>query len=403
MPESSASPGSTPDPASAAGAATARRTDLDWLRVLAVLLVFVVHAAQVFSPIDDWHIRNAETSWVLGQFTVFMAPWLMPLFLLLAGQSAWFTLRKGDTERFLRARVFRLFIPLVAGTLLVVPPQVYLRRLSRGEFSGNYVEFYPRFFDGIFPEGNFSYGHLWFLAYLFAYTLVALPLFRFLQSPAGRRGLRGLARVCDLPGGILLLFLPLAAGQILLRPHFPQSTGALVGDWSTHAWLLPVYVLGFAMMLEPRLEAAVARDWRMALFPGILASLGVFVFAWPGDVWARIPTDPGLWQALFWTGFMLACWSWLVFFAGAARSWLTVSTPFLRYWGDRIYPLYVFHQTVIVIVAYWVVMWPLPVAAKFWIVLGGSFAATTLVLEITGRIEPLRRVFGLGRRAKAAD
>jgi glucans biosynthesis protein C len=372
-----------------------RRADIDWLRVLAVLLVFVVHAAQVFSPIDDWHIRNEETSWLLGQFTVFLAPWLMPLFLLLAGQSAWFTLRKGDTGRFLRARVFRLFVPLVAGTLLVVPPQVYLRRLSRGQFEGGYLEFYPRFFHGVFPEGNFSYGHLWFLAYLFGYTLAALPLFHWLQGERGRRFLGRVAALCDLPGGVLLLFVPLALGQILLRPHFPQSTGALVGDWSTHAWLLPVYIAGFAMMVEPRLELALARDWRTAFFPAVLASLALFWFAWPGDVWARIPTDPGAWQAAFWCGFMLASWSWLVFLAGAARNWLTRSTAFLRYWGDRIYPLYVFHQTVIVIVAYHIVAWPLGVPFKFALVLTLSFAATVLVLETASRVEPIRRVFGL--------
>ncbi len=374
---------------------TERRADIDWMRVLAVLLVFVVHSAQVFSPIDDWHIRSEETSEFLGQFTVFMAPWLMPLFMLLAGQSAWFTLRKGDSSRFLRARIFRLFIPLVAGTLLVVPPQVYLRRVSRGEFQGNFLEFYPRFFDGIFPEGNFSYGHLWFLAYLFVYSLVALPLFRFLQGPGGRRILSRVADLCDLPGGVLLLFVPLAAGQILLRPHFPDSTGALAGDWSTHAWLLPVYLLGFAIMVEPRLEAAVARDWRTAFFPAILASFGIFLFARPGEVWARIPTDPGLWQAIFWSGFMLATWAWMVFLAGAARAWLTRSTPFLRYWGDRIYPLYVFHQTVIVIVAYQVVRWQLGVTASFLLVLSLSFGATIAVLEGAARIGPVRAVFGL--------
>jgi glucans biosynthesis protein C len=379
-----------------------RRADIDWLRVMAVLLVFAVHAAQVFSPIDDWHIRNAETSRLLGMFTVFMAPWLMPLFLLVAGQSAWFTLRKGETGRFLRARLFRLFVPLVAGTLLVVPPQVYLRRLSRGEFEGSYLAFYPRFFDGVFPQGNFSWGHLWFLAYLFAYTVVALPIFRFLLAERGRALLASLARILDWPGGILLLFIPLALGQILLRPHFPQSTGALVGDWSTHAWLFPVYILGFALMVEPRLESGIRKGWRTAFLPGVITSAGLFLFAWPGEVWDRMPTDPGVWQAIFWTGFMLASWSWLVFMAGAARAWLSRSNAFLRYWGDRIYPLYIFHQTVIVLVAYFVVQWTVGVPLKFGVVLTGSFAGTVVILEVAARVEPLRRLFGLGRRPREA-
>ncbi|MEX1257464.1 MAG: acyltransferase family protein [Gemmatimonadota bacterium] len=373
----------------------ARRDDIDWLRLLAILLVFVTHAAQVFSPIDDWHIENAEPSRALGQFTVFMGPWLMPLFMMLAGQSAWFALRSRDSGHFLRERLFKLFVPLVAGILVVVPPQVYLRRVSRGEFEGSYFAFYPHFFDGVFPEGNLSWGHLWFLAYLFAYTVVGLPAFRFLQSPRGRRWLGTLSRACDWPGGILWLFLPLALGQILLRPYFTRTTGAVVGDWATHAWFFPVYVLGFAVMLEPRLGQAIGRDWRSALFPAVLTSLGLFLFAQPGNVYERIPADPSLWHITFWTGFTLSTWSWLVFLTGAAREYLAFSSPSLRYWGDRVYPFYVFHQTAIVIVAFYVVQWPLPIAGKFLVILGLSFAGTVLVLEAVGRIPRVRGLFGL--------
>jgi len=375
-----------------------RRHDVDWLRVLAILLVFVTHSAQVFSPIDDWHIQNPELSWSLGQFTVFMSPWLMPLFMFLAGQSAWFALRRRDSRRFLRERTFKLLIPLVAGTFLVVPPQLYLRRLSRGEFEGNFLEFYPHFFNGIFPEGNFSYGHLWFLAYLFSYALLGLPFLHLLKRPRGRRFLHALSKVADWPGGILWLFLPLAGGQILLRPHFPQTTGAVVGDWATHFWFFPIYLLGFAVMLEPRLGRAMDRDWRTALFPGALTSLGLWVFAWPGEVYERIPVDPSLWHVIFWTGFMLASWSWIVFFVGAARAYLSFSSSFLRYWGDRVYPFYVFHQTVIVIVAYWVVQGPGGAGIKFLLILLGSLAGTLLILEFLGRIPHVRGLFGLQKR-----
>jgi glucans biosynthesis protein C len=372
-----------------------RRADIDWLRVLAVLLVFAVHAAQVFSPIDDWHIQNPEPSQALGLFTVFMAPWLIPLFMLLAGQSAWFALRKRDLRRFIRERLFKLLLPFVAGTFVVIPPQIYLRRLSRGEFEGNFFEFLPRFFDGVFPQGNFSYGHLWFLAYLFTYMLAGLPFFKLLRTDWGRRVLRTGSRVCDWPGGILWFFVPLAVGQILLRPFFPQTTGTLVGDWATHAWFFPLYLGGFIIMVEPRFEAAMARDWRGALFPAVLTSLALFVFAWPGEVYHRIPADPSLWHLAFWTGFTLSTWSWIVFFTGAARTYLNRPSNFLRYWGDRVYPFYVFHQTVIVIVAYQVVQWPLGIPLKFVLIAGLSLAGTILLLEGIGRVGPIRGLFGL--------
>jgi len=371
-----------------------RRTDIDWLRISAVLLVFATHSAQIFSPIDDWHIESPEKSKLLGQFTVFMAPWLMPLFMFLAGQSAWFALRTRNSARYLQERVFKLFLPLVAGTLLIVPPQVYLRRLSRGEFEGSYLDFYPQFFNGFFPTGNFSYGHLWFLAYLFLYMIVTLPLFRLIESPAGRKVLHALSRVCDWPGGILWLFLPIAAGQLLLRRHFPMTTGAIVGDWSTHAWFLTVYLLGYAMMLEPRLEKALDRDWRTTLFPGILTATVLFAFAWPGEVYARIPSTASMWYLVFWTSFTLGTWAWIVFFAGWAKSHLKGESSFVRYWSSRVYAFYVIHQTVVVIIAYYVVRWPLPIAIKFSLVLTLAFFGSLAVIEAMARIPAVRTLLG---------
>jgi ABC-type sugar transport system permease subunit len=160
------------------GEAGARRPEIDWLRVGAIFLVFVVHSAQIFSPIESWHIDSPESSRLLGQFTVFLGPWIMPLFMLLAGASAWYARRRRSDREYLQVRVARLLVPLVAGTLLVVPPQVYYRRLFRGEFEGTFLAFYPSFFDGVFPEGNLSYGHLWFIAYLFLYMLAGVVVFR---------------------------------------------------------------------------------------------------------------------------------------------------------------------------------------------------------------------------------
>jgi len=383
-----------------------RRVDIDGLRVLAILLVFTTHTAQIFSPLDDWHIASADTSRALGLFTVVMAPGLMPLFMMLAGMSAWLALRNRSAKQFAGERAFRVFLPLLVGTLVVVPPQVYLRRLSRGEFQGSFLEFYPQFFIGVFPDGNFSYGHLWFLAYLFTYMLAGIPFFALLRSSGGHRFLAAVARLATLPGGILWLFLPLAFGQILLRPLFPMTTGALWGDWSTHAWFFPVYLAGFAVMEEPSLEAAIQRDWRAAFFPALLTTLGLILFARPGDAFARIPVDPSLWHLVFWTGFTLSTWSWLIFLLGGARAWLTRSSRFLEYWKGRIYPFYIFHQTVIVLVAYLVVRWPMGVWVRFLLIFAISLCATLLLVEAAGRSGSAARLFGMRpgtRRRDGAD
>lgn len=89
------------------GAAPTRRPEIDVLRVVAILLVFTVHTAEPFNPWDAWHVRSPERSKWLGELVLFLAPWIMPLFMMLAGASAWHSLGKRTTAEYLNERVTR--------------------------------------------------------------------------------------------------------------------------------------------------------------------------------------------------------------------------------------------------------------------------------------------------------
>ena len=72
----------------------ARRYDLDWLRVLAVLLLVPFHSALIFSldPRDIVYVKDQVESEILIQFAYFVHQWHMPLLFLIAGASTWFAL-----------------------------------------------------------------------------------------------------------------------------------------------------------------------------------------------------------------------------------------------------------------------------------------------------------------------
>jgi len=73
----------------------------------------------------------------------------------------------------------RLFFPLLFGILFIVPVQVNMERVEQG-FTGNFFQFYATVFNtGIYPSGNFSWHHLWFLAYLFVYNVILAPVLRW--------------------------------------------------------------------------------------------------------------------------------------------------------------------------------------------------------------------------------
>ncbi len=64
-----------------------RRYDLDWLRVLAILAVFVYHCALIFAP-DPFSIKNSTTYQFIDDLGEFAGLWGMPLILLISGASA---------------------------------------------------------------------------------------------------------------------------------------------------------------------------------------------------------------------------------------------------------------------------------------------------------------------------
>lgn len=194
-------------------AAPARQTRLfylDWLRVLAVLAVLAVFFYHTLRPFDitDWHIKDTQQSVAVTVVMVLFALWGMPLFFVLSGAASWFALRSRPGRQFLRERSLRLLVPLLVGFLLFSPLQAYLEALNRGSFAGSFFQFVPWFFEHLrvswhAPWISYPY-HLWFLEFLWVLSLVALPLFLFLQGAAGSRVIDTLAAWSARPGGIFL-------------------------------------------------------------------------------------------------------------------------------------------------------------------------------------------------------
>jgi glucans biosynthesis protein C len=337
---------------------------VDRLRVFAVLAVFIIHVCEVFNPWDEWHITAPVRSRILGEVVVVLAPWIMPLFMLLAGVSAFYSLGRRRNGEYLKERARRLLVPLVLGVLILVPPQVYLERLFRRQFSGSFIAFYPHFFDGIYPSGNFSWHHLWFLGHLALYSVIALPLFRFWQRPRGEGMLRSLGRLYSSPHGLLWLALPLIIERTLLWGILPERH-MLESDWSNHALLLVAYLYGFILAATPSLGKAIDAQWRWTLVVA-LATSAIMVFGtWIDILPAGLPRSYSWQYEGFWALYAVGAWAWVVTVLGVARRWLHREGPELRYGREIGYEWYLFHQPVIVAAAYWVVTWRVGLLEQF--------------------------------------
>jgi glucan biosynthesis protein C len=376
------------------GAKGVRLHYLDWLRVLAILGVFLFHAVHPFDMFP-WEIKNAEQSVAVTLFIVFLGPWGMPLFFLISGTGSRFALRRRTGQRYAAERFTRLLIPFVVGSLLLSPLQLYFQwrhQTETGLFLGSLLEFFqardisfgPRFF-------GWAGYHLWFLGFLFAYSLIALPLFLWLQGQRGQRCVSWLARLCDRRGGLFFFLVPLISVQLILRPFFPAEH-----DWTDFVYMLVFFVSGYILYADERFTRAVRRDWPLMLAAGILSTL-FFFGAGAADVaqeWMDTRGTAGFY--LLWSTWAVNGWCWTMFMLYIGMRHLDFSNAWLQYGQETIMPFFLLHQPVIIVIAYYVVQWDAGVLAKLPVVVLGSLVVSLGLVElVVKRIPPLRALLGM--------
>ncbi|GAP98216.1 acyltransferase family protein [Leptolyngbya sp. NIES-2104] len=373
-----------------------RRYDFDWLRVLAVVLLIYFHAAAVFyrGDLGEFYIQNARSSPVMNGFVLFVHQWHMPLFFLISGAGTWFALSYRSAKQYVQERCQRLLIPFVFGTLVLIPPQVYLRLLDQSTYKQSYWRFYPEFFNGIRPYGNFEWGHLWFLVYLLTFSLIALPLLLHLRRPDAL--LRStFANWIEKPGVILLMALPLAAIEGSLRPHWIGFQN-LYDDWANVCLYLLYFIYGYLICSDARFGDAIDKHLGIASGLAILC-MALFLGLWQSDL---IPDRAYSVNYVLYQCFR-GCnsWFWVLMVLGLGRKFLNVNSKLLSYANEAAYPVYLLHQTVLVTIAFYVVRWNADVMTKFLIISTASIIATIALYEVfIRRFNGARFLFGLKLR-----
>jgi fucose 4-O-acetylase-like acetyltransferase len=249
---------------------------LDWLRVLATLGVFLFHAVHPFD-FFDWEIKNAEQSMVVTVLLGVGFSFGMPLFFLIAGTGSWFSLRRRTGRQYAGERFKRLLIPFIIGAILLSPIQLYFtwsHQTQTALFEGSFLEFLEsyeiRFSPMVFgaPLGF----HLWFVGFLFAFSLIALPFFLWLKGESGRRFIAWLGGLCERRRGILLFILPLVLVQLILRPVYPDEH-----DWADFIYLLFFFIYGYILYADERFSRVILRDWQLLLILGTICTLIIVV------------------------------------------------------------------------------------------------------------------------------
>jgi uncharacterized protein (DUF2147 family) len=370
-----------------------RRDDIDWLRVGATYLLFVFHGAMVFNPAPFYHIRNDELSFAMLVLCGFVGLWHMPLFFVLAGWSIAPSLAARGVRGFMKERFRKLAVPLVAGCIFFGPVLKYLELRTgldlnhaglwvsaelqesfapvapgglpvAAPFRESFLEFLPTYFTDL---ERFTWSHLWFLAYLFTFSMLYRPLLSWMLERRGRLRVPGAAAV-------YLPMVPLALIQLVLRPRWPGIQN-LYDDWANVAYYSVYFLAGLVLATQPALERAVEREWRRALGVGIAAALVLLV-----SVLGLVRSE----QVLL-AGSAVAGWGFVVAIVGMAPRFLSFTNGALRYLRHSAFPVYVLHQAAIVIPGYVIVQLDRGIATKFAMILASSLGLTLAVYHLLVR------------------
>lgn len=371
-----------------------RHYGLDWLRIGAFAILILYHVGMVFVP-WEFHVKLPGAWWVAVPMMA-SNPWRLSLLFVVSGYaSRALYLRNRVPWRFARQRSLRLLVPLFFGIVVIVPVQPWVELSSKYGYTEGFWHFlthdYFRF--GAFgPIVLPAWNHLWFVAYLWIYTLL-LALGAAVLPAAARRALQR-AFVAVMRGPALLL-VPIAWMVLVNFVLFPggRETHALIDDWVAHASYFPAFLFGFGLACAPVTLAAFVTRWResAAIAVAAYALVAGIEIRWPGN------TMPAPWGTIFSVARAVEGWAAVAALIGFADRFCNRDHRWRPMLTEAVFPFYLIHQSVIVLVGYWL----RPAGLPIWldaVVLVATTVAGCWAFYLIGRtIAPLRPLIGLRR------
>ncbi|MEG8018556.1 acyltransferase family protein [Sphingomonas sp. LR55] len=368
-----------------------RHYGMDWLRIGAFALLILYHIGMVFVP-WNFHVKSLHVEdWVRLPMLASNA-WRLTLLFVVSGYASRALLnRSSGTGGFFANRCYRLLVPLLFGMAVIVPPQPWVELVTKHAYAGSYLTFWSHDYFRFGKLAGLSlptWNHLWFVVYLWVYTT-------FLTL--GLVVVRGdwLQRAFDwVFGSWAVLVLPVAWLVFVHAWWFQMAaeSQALFGDWVAHVTYFPAFLFGFGLARSEPAMAAIARWWKIGAIAAVLGYIAIIgvELEWPGDIVAPRWIYPG-----YGVAHALEQWGAIVALIGIAERHWNRDHRWRRTLTEAVFPFYLIHQTIIVLVMYALLPAGLPGWAEFACLLVATTIGCIAFYVIGRSIAPLRPLIGL--------
>jgi glucan biosynthesis protein C len=386
-----------------------RRHDIDAMRAIAFAVLILYHLSMFYVADWGWHVKSVHLAGWLQYPMLFVNRWRMDLIFMISGMAAAFLLKTdvikaGRVGQFVRQRSWRLMLPLLFGIAVIVPIQPYAQGVTNGLVKPGIVHFLFDYFGGkTWPKNafdgwqyGFTWNHLWYLFYLWVYTLALALLAKPLASTAGRRLTTALT---SLRGWKLLTLpaLPFLLYAVTLQERFPDN-GDFIHDWYRNPVYFTIFVYGYLLAKDAGFWAEALRLRRVALATALAIFVPYILMV------AFVPDAAPHWVIIpIWTLRVAYIWTMLMAIMGWGHALLNRPFRWLPWATESVYPWYMLHQSLIVGIAFVLMPYKLGPVSEPLLILAGTVAGCFVIGEIVKRIAWMRPFFGLKMVARPHD
>jgi hypothetical protein len=373
-----------------------RHYGMDWLRIGAFGLLILYHIGMVFVP-WGFQVKTAQPmAWV--EIPMLLTnPWRLTLLFVVSGYASRALFAKSASVRaFVRSRNARLLIPVLFGMAVIVPPQTWVELVTQHGYQGGFLQFYTQDyfrFGTLFGIVMPTWNHLWFVVYLWVYTVV---LGLIMLVPGSDRLQPLFDRVF---GGSRAVWVPLAfllITQFWLF-HRDEDTHALFDDWIAHLQYFPAMLLGFGLAGSRNAMAGLAKHWKLSsgIAVAAYATLAAMLVAWPDFSFPAHSIT-----LVFRVAREVETWVAIAALIGITERFWNRDGSWRATLAEATFPFYIIHQTIIVVVEFWLKPLNIGPLAEFAILVPATVAGCWAFYLIGRELNPIRPLIGLKKRAR---
>ncbi len=353
-----------------------RKYYIDNLRWLTVLLLFPYHIFRIYDSFVGFYIKGDSVA-ALTNFLQICSPWFMPILFVIAGMSTFYALQKRTPKKYINERITKLLIPFVSGLLLLVPMQSFFAEKFHNGYLGSYFHqytlFFTKFSDLSGYSGGFTLGQMWFILALFLISLVALPIVLLYRQSNRKLHLEKLSIF-----KILSMF-----SIVFVMSFILDIEGKSLGEY------FALFMLGYFVLSDDNVQERLDKNrWYL-----ICAAI---IFTAANVIYRNVTASDGgiIYDILI----KLLSWISILGIIGMGKHYLNFRNKFTDYFANASFPIYIFHQSWIILVAYYVFLLTSNVALQIILILIGSFVLTILTYELCKRTAITRFLFGIKNR-----